>query len=109
MSKRYSLFIGRWQPLHDGHKALIQTALDEGKHPLVAIRDTPVDDKNPYTVEERQQMIHDHFGSKVRTIVLPDIAEVCYGRDVGYDVRKIELSPELQQISGTKIRAEQGR
>ncbi len=26
-----SLFVGRWQPFHDGHKKLIETVLKKGK------------------------------------------------------------------------------
>ena len=49
-------------------------------------------------------MITSYFGNKVDTMVIPDIVEVCYGRNVGYRVRKIEMSPEIEAISGTKIR-----
>ena len=98
-----SLFIGRWQPFHDGHKALIQTALDRGKKVLIAIRETPLDEKNPYTVEERAQMIKEAL-PEVEVMSIPDIDEVIYGRDVGYKVIQERLSPELEAISGTKIR-----
>ena len=27
--KKYALFIGRWQPFHNGHKYLIDEALDQ--------------------------------------------------------------------------------
>src|SRR3989344_3626857 len=37
-----SLFIGRWQPFHDGHKKLIDVVLKEGGKVLIAVRDTPV-------------------------------------------------------------------
>ena len=30
-NSRYSLFVGRYQPFHDGHKWLIQQRLDIGK------------------------------------------------------------------------------
>ena len=83
----YSLFIGRWQVpqgLHEGHIKL----LSEAKHtPLVGIRDTEVDEKNPYTAKERQEKI-EKLGYK--TIILPDIAEVVYGRGVGYDIREVK-------------------
>ena len=46
---KYSLFIGRYQPLHEGHKKLIQKVLDEGKNVLVALRDTPISLTDPYT------------------------------------------------------------
>ena len=44
------------------------------------------------------------WGSLVRIIVIPDIDEVCYGRDVGYDIRKLELTDAIHEISATKER-----
>ena len=45
---KYSMFIGRWQPWHDGHRWLIDQRLNEGKHIWIAIRDVePSDDNNP--------------------------------------------------------------
>lgn len=102
-----SLFIGRWQPFHEGHKKLIETALKKGKPVVVAIRDTEISHKNPYSVSERWIMIHkalQEYGELVKIISLPDIDEVCYGRDVGYDVRKVDLDKETESISGTKTR-----
>jgi len=103
-----SLFIGRWQPFHDGHKALIETVLKKGLPVLIAIRDTPRSDKNPYTVSERRRMIRrglSEYGNLVKIISIPDIAEVCYGRDVGYGIRRISLNKKTEAISGTAIRA----
>lgn len=103
---KYSLFIGRWQPFHEGHKKLIQTVLDEGKNVCVAIRDTEISDKNPYTAGERKNMITRAFAgnSHVRVIIIPDIEDVVYGRDVGWGIREIRLDPNTEAISGTKIR-----
>lgn len=104
----YSLFIGRYQPFHDGHKKLIQKVLDEGKPVLVAVRDTPISEDNPYTAEERAEMIRSHFAGKnlhrVEVIVIPDITEVCYGRKVGWGIRRIRLDRQTEEISATKIR-----
>ena len=44
---KYSLFIGRWQPWHKGHRWLIDQRLKEGKNVLVAIREVSKDDSNP--------------------------------------------------------------
>ena len=79
---KYSLFIGRWQPFHEGHQALIKSVLDEGKNVCVAIRDTTISSDNPFTAEEREKMILEIFPT-VKVIVIPDIEEVCYGRKVG--------------------------
>ena len=100
---QYSLFIGRWQPFHDGHKKLIQLVLDEGKNVCVAIRDTELSDDNPYTIDERQKMIVDTF-PQVKVIVIPDIEEIVFGRKVGYGVRELHLDEATESISGTRIR-----
>jgi len=97
-----TLFIGRWQPLHQGHIRLIKTVLEKGESVVIAIRDTNKDEKNPYSVRERKRMIKRVFGKKVKIIVIPDVNKVCIGRDVGYEV--IRLPYDIEQISGTKIR-----
>lgn len=105
--KPASLFIGRWQPFHEGHQALIESVLKTGKPVVVAIRDTQPSKNNPFSTSERWAMIQDamqKWGSLVRIVVIPDIDEVCYGRDVGYGIRRIELTDEIEAISGTKKR-----
>lgn len=109
ISQSSSLFVGRWQPFHKGHKALIETVLKRGKPVVIAIRDTEISHKNPYTVHERWTMIQKSlkkYGELVKIVVIPDIDEICYGRDVGYNVRKIDLDHEMELISGTQIRLE---
>jgi len=104
MKERCAFFIGRWQPLHRGHIALIQTALDEGKRVVVACMDTEQDASNPYTFEEREAMFRAAFGDAVEVIAIPPVAEVCYGRNVGYRIRRIRLAPELEAVNATAIR-----
>lgn len=99
-----SLMIGRWQPLHEGHIKLIRSVLNEGKKVVIGLRDTPKDAKNPYSIEERKEMFRKAFGDEVELIVLPDIAEVVYGRDVGYGIRQVPLDPYTEGISATKWR-----
>lgn len=104
---KYSLFIGRWQPFHEGHKKLIQKVLDEGKNVCIAIRDTEISKENPYTVMEREMMIVKAFPDadfRIVIIRIPDIEEVCYGRKVGWGIREIRLDEETEKISGTEIR-----
>jgi len=105
--KKCSLFVGRWQPFHEGHKALIETVLKKGKPVVIAIRDTAIDHKNPYTTYERWSAIQNVFkeyGDLVKIVIIPDIDEICYGRDVGYKIRKINLPSRVTRISGTKTR-----
>lgn len=103
--KRYALFIGRWQPFHNGHKFLIDKALSEGKHVCVAIRNTEISEKNPYTTEQRREMIWRIYGDTVKTIVMPDIESVNIGRKVGYAVNRIDPPDDITKISGTNVRA----
>lgn len=99
-----SLMIGRWQPLHDGHIKLIRSVLNEGKKVVVGLRDTPISSKNPYTIKQREEMFKKVFGDEVELMTLPDVAEVVYGRDVGYGIRQIPLDPYTEGISATKWR-----
>ena len=105
--EKHSLFVGRWQPFHEGHKCLIETVLKRGKPVVIGIRDTQIDSKNPYSTEERSVMIQEAlapYGSLVKIVVVPDIDEICYGRDVGYDIRRITLDETTERMSGTDIR-----
>ena len=72
----YSLFIGRWQPFHEGHKKLIGTVLAEGKPVVIAVKDTLISEKNPYTVAERIDMISKVYwdNPNVQVIPIPNIA-----------------------------------
>ncbi len=102
----YSFFIGRWQPMHDGHKYIIQKVLNEGKNVCIAIRNTPISDSNPFTIVERKKRIREIFPDKkrVKIIVIPDIEEVCYGRGVGWGIRELSAPDEIINISATKVR-----
>lgn len=101
---RPSLILGRFQPLTANHIAFIRQVLAEGKPVAVCVFDTKKDADNPYSLNERFKMIEQAFGSAVTAYSLPHIAEICYGRDVGYGMRQVELDQELPQISGTAVR-----
>jgi cytidyltransferase-like protein len=103
MSK-YSLVIGRFQPLHDGHQSLIDKLLGEGKPVCVAVMDTAIDQHNPYTVDQRLSMIKEAYGDKVKTVVIPQISEVCYGRNVGYGINRVRHG--MEGVSASKLRGD---
>ena len=108
---QYALFVGRWQPLHAGHKALFQQALDEGKKVWIAIRDVEPDDKNPWSAEEVLNNVSNIYKDlsaegKVRVSIIPDICSVEFGRGVGYDIIEHVPPAQVAKISATKIREE---
>ncbi len=47
-----AMFVGRWQPMHNGHKWLISQKLDKGIPILICVRDIPPDAKNPFTTAQ---------------------------------------------------------
>jgi cytidyltransferase-like protein len=107
--KQYSMFVGRWQPLHKGHQWLFQQALDDDKNVLICIRDVKPDDKNPYTAQEVKLNIEEHYGNlitneTVKVIIIPDIESINYGRGVGYDIIEFVPPQDIHDISATKIR-----
>ena len=107
--KQYSMFIGRWQPWHDGHRWLIDQRLNQGKNVLICIRDIAPDEKNPFTASQVHSNIVvkllDLIAEKrVEVIVIPDIESVNFGRGVGYDVIEHIPPQEVIEISATKIR-----
>ena len=103
---KYSLVVGRFQPLHNGHKALIRRLIDEGKHVAIGLMDTERDEKNPLSVIDRMALLHKAFGDKIHIAVLPPIAEVCFGRTPGYKVRRIFHGPDTEVISASAIRGD---
>ena len=106
---QYAMFIGRWQPLHDGHKELFNQAFNKGKNVLICIREGGINDKNPFTSEEVKQNITIQFQNeindgKVKVIIIPDICSVEFGRGVGYDVIEHIPPTKISNISATKVR-----
>lgn len=108
-AKKYSMFIGRWQPFHKGHYWLINERLKEGKNVWLAIRDVEPDEQNPWTArevminlsEELKDLIEE---GKVFLSIVPDIESVNYGRGVGYDIIEHVPPKEIGDISATSIR-----
>jgi cytidyltransferase-like protein len=106
--KPTALFVGRYQPFHDGHKALIERGLQRVGQVCVAVRDTAgVDHSNPFSFEyvraRIEAALRAHEG-RFTVISLPNITHVFYGRDVGYVVEKIDLDSAVEQISATELR-----
>lgn len=106
---QYALFIGRWQPLHEGHKQMFEQVINVGKRVCIAIRDVEPDEKNPFTAEQIQANISEVYSKEiaeqtVKVIVIPDICSVEFGRGVGYDIIEHIPPTQVAGISATKIR-----
>jgi len=68
-----TVFLGRFQPLHNGHHHAIKTALDKHEDLKIVIgsADKSGTEKNPLTAEERKDIIKECF-PKVETLSLED-------------------------------------
>lgn len=106
--KPTALFIGRYQPFHPGHQRLIEEGLKRVGQVCVAVRDTHgTDDKNPlpfFAVKQRIEAALSVHAGRFVVIPLPNITNVFYGRDVGYNVERIVLDEATEAISATNIR-----
>ena len=106
---KYSMFIGRWQPWHQGHRWLIDQRLNQGKNVLICIRDEEPNEKQPWTPHEVLMNLSNELEDliqegKVKIIIIPDIESVNYGRGVGYEVIEHAPPEDIKEISATKIR-----
>jgi cytidyltransferase-like protein len=105
-----ALFIGRYQPFHDGHKRLIEEGLRRVGQACIAVRDTyGTDAKNPlpfHAVKARIESALWQSRGRIKVVELPNITNVFYGRDVGYAVERLVLDEETEKISATRIRRE---
>lgn len=109
--KPSTLMLGRYQPWHEGHGALKNEAHKRTEQVVIGVRSTHgTSEKDPLDYEEVERYIRQDIGHNGDTLVvrLPNITNIVYGRDVGYKIEKVELSPEIQAISATQKRKELG-
>ena len=101
------IFVGRFQPFHDGHKKCIEKILETCDRCVVYMRETEATEKNPFDVEKRKAMIRAVFPDEqqVDIQILHDPGahlSVFIGRDVGYEL--IQLDEQTEAISATDLR-----
>lgn len=66
--------VGRFQPFHSGHRALVRKAIEDCVDVVVGVGSSNAKPslRNPFTFEERRQMVAAVFPD-VRVLALPDI------------------------------------
>jgi len=103
-----TLLLGRYQPWHEGHHALLEKAYDRTEQVLIAVRDTQgTSEKDPLSY----QQVAGHIVSSVPrafVVKVPNITNIVYGRDVGYKIEQVDLGSEIHAISATQKRKEMG-
>lgn len=101
------IFVGRFQPFHDGHKKCVEKILEERDHCIIIMRNTDQTEKNPFDAEKRKAMVRAQFpdDDRISVIEIDDPGcnlSVYIGRDVGYGL--IQLDSQTEAISATDIR-----
>jgi broad-specificity NMP kinase len=105
--------LGRWQPWHDGHRALFERAIAKTGQVCIMIRDCQGwNQSNPFswsTVKNNiKKDLDTLYQGQYEIVIVPNIVNITYGRDVGYKIEQEVFTEEIHSISATKIRKEMG-
>jgi hypothetical protein len=105
--------LGRWQPWHDGHRALFDRLIQRTGQVVIQIRDVQGwQGSNPFEVEKVKSFIRRDldpvYQGQYEIQVVPNIVHIGWGRGVGYTSGEETFDESITDISATKIRKELG-
>lgn len=105
--------LGRWQPWHQGHRALFERAIAKTGQVVIQIRDCQGwQGSNPFAIEQVKSYIRRDldplYQGQYEIQVVPNVVNITYGRDVGYKIEQEVFDEATHSISATKIRKEMG-
>lgn len=105
--------LGRWQPWHDGHRALFERAIAKTGQVCIMIRDCQGwQGSNPFEIDKVKSFIQRDldpiYQGQYEIIVVPNIVNITYGRDVGYKIEQETFDDQISSISATNIRKQLG-
>lgn len=99
------VFVGRFQPFHRSHAAIISAALGKAGHVLVLIgsANTARSTRNPFTAREREVMIRESFTDAGAALHIAAIPDYPYMEDLW--LRKIQdaVKSVAENIGATRI------
>ena len=105
--------LGRWQPWHDGHRALFERLIARTGQVVIQIRDVQGwQGSNPFEVEKVKKFIRRDldpiYQGQYEIQVVPNIVHIGWGRGVGYTSGEETFDETITDISATKIRKGMG-
>ena len=105
--------LGRWQPWHAGHRALFERAIAKTGQVCIMIRDCQGwNGSNPFAADQVKSLIRRDldplYQGQYEIMLVPNIVNITYGRDVGYKIEQEVFDDAIHSISATKIRKEMG-
>ena len=109
--------LGRWQPWHQGHQELFKRCIVKTGQVIIQVRDVEGasggagQNDNPFSWKEVCKSIEDGLkkdnyerGIDYEIMLVPNITNITYGRNVGYVFEEESFDDEISSISATKIR-----
>ena len=109
--------LGRWQPWHQGHQELFKRCIAKTGQVIIQVRNVAGDsggagqNDNPFSWKEVCKNIEDSLkkdsyerGIDYEIMLVPNITNITYGRNVGYVFEEESFDDEISSISATKIR-----
>jgi hypothetical protein len=105
--------LGRWQPWHDGHRALFERLLSRTGQVVIQVRDVQGwQGSNPFEVERVKSFIRRDldplYQGQYEIQVVPNIVHIGWGRGVGYTSGEETFDEAITDISATNIRKSMG-
>jgi adenylylsulfate kinase len=105
--------LGRWQPWHAGHRALFERAISKTGQVVIMIRDCQGwNGSNPFAADQVKNFIRRDldplYQGQYEILLVPNIVNITYGRDVGYKIEQEIFDEAIHSISATKIRKQMG-
>ena len=105
--------LGRWQPWHDGHRALFERLIAKTGQVVIQVRDVQGwQGSNPFEVAKVKSFIcrdlDPLYQGQYEIQVVPNIVHIGWGRGVGYTSGEETFNEAITDISATKIRKELG-
>jgi len=100
MVRETVLFPGKFNPFHEGHLAIIDTLVEEGKDVMVLV-------KRQMTYKEFSTLLEflvERYGKRTWLALDTPFGDIVHGRDTNYKFRRVKLPKELEGVSSTKIR-----
>jgi adenylylsulfate kinase len=105
--------LGRWQPWHDGHRALFERLLAKTGQVVIQVRDVQGwQDSNPFNFFDVVRFIKRDldplYQGQYDIMLVPNIVHIGWGRGVGYTSGEETFDETVTDISATKIRKDLG-
>jgi hypothetical protein len=105
--------LGRWQPWHEGHRALFERLHQRTGQVIIQIRDVQGwQGSNPFAIEQVKSFIRRDldmlYQGQYEIQIVPNIVNITYGRDVGYKIEQETFDKSITDISATNIRKNLG-